>query len=133
MMRNLFTLSIFILAGTLVPFVSGCKETSKANSVSQPAVMNTSYKKYHLTGLILAKSTQTNEVTIKEGKIPGFMPAMTMVYKVKDPAVAQEVQPGDQISADLLVPSDSDNYLLDSVVITAQPARDFKLSTLPSH
>lgn len=111
----------------------GCREKKAAVVTPMTATATTEYKKYHLNGLVLAKSTQTNEITIKEGEIQGFMPAMTMVYKAKDPAVVEEVRPGDEISADLLVPSDSDNYLLDDVVITAQAARDFKISALPAH
>lgn len=30
------------------------------------------------------------------------MPAMTMSYKVRDPAVAQELKPGEMIAADLI-------------------------------
>ncbi|HUN84223.1 MAG TPA: SCO family protein [Terracidiphilus sp.] len=61
------------------------------------------------------------------------MPAMTMVYKVKNPGDVQKVKPGDEITADVLVPSDSDNYLLDQVVITSEKRRKLPPAMLPPH
>ena len=37
---------------------------------------------------------------MKHEDIPGFMPAMTMPYKVKDPGAVQDVQPGDVITGE---------------------------------
>ena len=39
---------------------------------------------------------------------PGFMDAMTMPYKLKDPSILSELHPGDVITADLLVSQDAD-------------------------
>jgi hypothetical protein len=44
---------------------------------------------YQLTGQILVVKHETNEVLVKHEDIPGFMPAMTMPYAVKDPATHQ--------------------------------------------
>ena len=49
----------------------------------------TSTKKYRLQGEIVSKSIATNEITVKHGDIPGFMPAMAMPYHVKDPAAGE--------------------------------------------
>jgi protein SCO1/2 len=40
---------------------------------------------------------------VKHGDIPGFMPAMTMPYKVGDPKLLADKQPGDLITATLVV------------------------------
>ena len=56
-------------------------------------------RKYPLQGEVVGKNIATNEITVKHGDIPGFMMAMAMPYRVKDPAVVQEVQPGDKIAA----------------------------------
>ncbi len=55
-------------------------------------------KKYALQGEVVAKNPTTGEITVNHGDIPGFMPAMAMPYRVKDPAVVQELQPGDRIA-----------------------------------
>ncbi|HUQ86673.1 MAG TPA: SCO family protein [Vicinamibacterales bacterium] len=58
---------------------------------------------YQLTGQILVVKPETNEVLVKHQDIPGFMPAMTMPYVVKDPALIKERVAGDLITATLVV------------------------------
>ena len=75
-------------------------------------------------------------VTVREGiltldheAVPGFMGAMTMPYKLKDPAVSSELHPGDRIAATILVRKDSDGFtdpILDEIVVTAQARPDYK-------
>src|SRR5262249_53215382 len=60
-------------------------------------------KEYQLKGQILDVKPETNEVLVKHGDIPGFMPAMTMPYKVEDRKVLAGSQPGDLITATLVV------------------------------
>ncbi|MEO8679396.1 MAG: copper-binding protein [Vicinamibacterales bacterium] len=61
---------------------------------------------YALQGQILAVKPETREVLVKHEDIPGFMPAMTMAYTVKDAALLKDRQPGDLISATLKVSSE---------------------------
>lgn len=75
-------------------------------------------KTYPLQGEIVGKNVTTSEITVNHGDIPGFMPAMTMPYRVKDPAVLQELQPGDKIAAEVLVSKDGNDYWLEDVRIT---------------
>jgi protein SCO1/2 len=60
-------------------------------------------KEYQLQGQILDVKPETNEVLVKHGDIPGFMPAMTMPYKVGDGKILADKQPGDLITATLVV------------------------------
>jgi protein SCO1/2 len=60
-------------------------------------------KQYQLQGQILDIKPQTNEVLVRHGDIPGFMPAMTMPYKVEDAKLLADKQPGDLITATLVV------------------------------
>jgi len=60
-------------------------------------------KEYQLTGQILDMKPETSEVLVKHGDIPGFMPAMTMPYKVGDAKILADKQPGDLITATLVV------------------------------
>ena len=60
-------------------------------------------KEYQLHGQILDIKPGTNEVLVKHGDIPGFMPAMTMPYTVGDAKLLAGKQPGDLIDATLVV------------------------------
>ncbi|MEO7157072.1 MAG: SCO family protein, partial [Vicinamibacterales bacterium] len=55
---------------------------------------------------ILVVKHDTNEVLVKHEDIPGFMPAMTMPYAVKDPAIIKDRAAGDVITATLEVAPD---------------------------
>jgi protein SCO1/2 len=80
-------------------------------------------KQYSLLGQVMAKDQAAGQLTVKHDDIPGFMPAMTMPYRVKDPAAMQDVQPGDKIVADLISVSGAKDYWLQSVRIVDQSGR----------
>ena len=61
---------------------------------------------YQLTGQVLAVRPETNEILVRHEDIPGFMPAMTMPYKVKDPGLLNGRVPGDLVTATLQVAPD---------------------------
>jgi protein SCO1/2 len=82
-------------------------------------------KHYDLRGRVLSTGTET--VTVSHEDIPGLMPAMTMPYRVKDPAEFAKIEPGDSITADLVVGANKTNWL-ERVVITDRSGRD----SLPS-
>jgi protein SCO1/2 len=58
---------------------------------------------YQLKGQILAVRPETRELLVKHEDIPGFMPAMTMPYTVKDAALLDDRAAGDLITATLVV------------------------------
>ena len=58
---------------------------------------------YQLTGQVLAVRPETKEILVKHDDIPGFMPAMTMPYAVKDARLLEGRAPGDLITATLVV------------------------------
>jgi protein SCO1/2 len=60
-------------------------------------------RQYELHGQILAIRHDHNEVLIKHGDIDGFMPGMTMPFKVRDAALLQGKEPGDLVKASLAV------------------------------
>jgi protein SCO1 len=60
-------------------------------------------KQYELKGQILSLKPEDQEVLVKHEDIPGFMPAMTMPYKVKSASLLEGRQPGDLITATLEV------------------------------
>lgn len=68
---------------------------------------------YPLRGQILAieqpRPDGRRQFTVKHEDIPNFMPAMTMPYSVKEPA--DPVQPGDLVTATLVLHPTGDAYL----------------------
>jgi protein SCO1/2 len=74
-------------------------------------------------------STDANHVVLDHEAVPGFMEAMTMAYKLKDPSVISELHPGDRITANIIVQQDDAGYRdpqLDNIVVIAQARPDYK-------
>jgi protein SCO1/2 len=61
---------------------------------------------YELQGQILAIQADTSTVLIKHGDIAGFMPGMTMPFRVRDARLLAGKAPGDLVTARLMVGSD---------------------------
>jgi protein SCO1/2 len=78
-----------IVAGALVACV-GC------SSAPEP-------RRYEVRGQILSVDPARREVLVDHEDIKGFMPAMTMPYKVNDPALLEDKKPGDLFTATLVV------------------------------
>jgi protein SCO1 len=108
-----------------IAMISGCHRTvpnhSGDNASSGPV------KQYSVMGVIVSTDVTRGDVTIDSEAIPGFMGAMTMPYKVKDPNVLQDLHPGDHMMGQLLV-SDA-GTVLDQIVITQQAKPDYKPKT----
>jgi protein SCO1/2 len=60
-------------------------------------------KHYLILADVISTAPQKKLITVKHGDIPGLMPAMTMTYQVVDRQQIERLQPGDKISADLVV------------------------------
>ena len=74
-------------------------------------------------------STDATYVTLDHEAVPGFMDAMTMPYKLKDPTVVGELHPGDRITARIVVQQDAAGFRdpeLDNIVVIAQARPDYK-------
>lgn len=119
--------SIFytILAAFLV---AGCHSGPKTNSTTSA---DSNYKTYKLRGKIVSTDPAKGEITIAHEAIPGFMEAMTMPYKLKNPSIASDLHPGDVITADLLVSQSEDaDVVLDHIVVVGQGKPDYRPTSL---
>jgi protein SCO1 len=87
------------------------------------------HKNYQLTGLVVGKNNLTHEIIVKHEDIPGFMPAMTMPYTVKDTTSFSSVQPGDRIAATLVVAGGGGNFWLENLKIEDSSQRGQVLET----
>ena len=61
-----------------------------------------SKKTYTFHGKVEAVDNNTKSLKVNGEEVKGWMAAMTMDYKVDDPAVLKKVKPGDQIMATVL-------------------------------
>jgi protein SCO1/2 len=108
--------------------VTGCRSGQRGAPAS---AANPSFKVYHLRGKVVSTNASTGEVTLNHEAIPGFMEAMTMPYKLKDPGILSELHPGDVITADVLVSQGADaEVVLDHIVVVAQGMPDYRPAVL---
>jgi protein SCO1 len=67
-------------------------------------------REYEMKGQILAVDHESRTLTIRHDDIQGFMPAMTMPFRVRDTRQLQDRVPGDLVRATLIV-TETDAYL----------------------
>jgi protein SCO1/2 len=63
----------------------------------------TNEKRYPIKGIVVAVNKTEYTATIKQEVIPGYMPGMTMDFKIKNAADLQAMKPGDQITGTLVI------------------------------
>jgi Cu/Ag efflux protein CusF len=67
---------------------------------------------------VLSVDAQRHRAVIDHKAIPGLMAAMTMAYPVRDARALQQLVPGQQITADVVVTADS--LWLEHIVVLAK-------------
>ncbi|HEX3436783.1 MAG TPA: SCO family protein [Pseudacidobacterium sp.] len=121
MIRNFSTICGAIAVFCLL--LGGCQKKSPQEPQT---VSDAGAKHYPVRGKIVTVDAQRGEIILDAAAIPGYMEAMTMPYKLKNPNIISELHPGDTITATLIATSDSD--FLDEIVIIAQAKPDYKPS-----
>ncbi len=122
MPRNPLSLLFFLCLLAVLP-IAGCHQSSPPASPGASA----SLKSFPVRGEVV--STDATHVTLDHEAVPGFMEAMTMPYKLKDPSIVSELHPGDRITATIRVQQDEGGYHdaeLDNIVVVAQAKPDYK-------
>lgn len=101
-----------IRVGLVMACLVGCERTPPAG---------TQVKTYRLVGVVRDVKEKEGVVSIRHEKIPGFMDAMTMPFTLKDRAILEELQPGDEVEGTLRVESEHEivkDYELADLVVT---------------
>jgi len=108
-----------ICLSTLLAFSAACNRGASSASHTQGGT-----KRYALKGKVISISKQAGNASIYNEPIAGFMDPMAMPYTIKPPAMLDQLQPGDSITADVVV--EPDQYWLENVQVTAhsQPPAD---------
>lgn len=106
---------LFILA--LAILVAGCQKPaqSESNSANQ--------KRYDLRGTVVSVDKIQKRAKIDHEDIPGFMERMTMEFPIHENWVWDDLVPGVQVRAELVVDSSAkDPYWLEKISIVANSA-----------
>lgn len=112
-----------ILAIILLIVVTGCHRPAPAVQPDD----DSQFTVYPLHGKIVSTNSATGEVMIDHQAIPGFMEAMTMPYKLRDPGIIGELHPGDVVNADVMVPKNpAGDVVVDHFVVVGQAKPDYK-------
>jgi protein SCO1 len=106
-------LALFSLCG-LLAFSAACNR-----GPSQPGAANAqpAAKRYPFKGKVISVDKQAGTANIGNEPITGFMDEMIMPYTLKPASTLDQLQPGDSISADVVVAPDK--YWLENVKVTA--------------
>jgi protein SCO1 len=83
---------LFALALILSLSAAACRGTSQSQ-----------VRRYHLKGTVVQVDKSQQHLVVNHEEIPGFMAAMAMPYPVVDARSLDELSPGDQITADVVV------------------------------
>jgi protein SCO1 len=105
---------IQIKSGSIASILMLCVSSLLASCKNSPTT-------YTLTGRVISKQSATQQLIIDNDNIPGFMPAMTMPYDVKDPEGFGKVQPSDIIRADVVV-APGNKFWLERIIVTGKGA-----------
>lgn len=105
---------------------AGCH--SAATKANGGSAAQGAWRQFPVRGRVV--STDATHVVLEHEAVPGFMDAMTMPYRLKDPSVVSELHAGDRISATILARQTPDGEFsdpeLEDIVVTAQARPDYK-------
>ena len=85
-------LATVLLLSCITVLVAGCRRHPSANE-----------KRYPINGKVVAVDKNDRTATIEHEDIVGYMPAMTMPFKIKNDADLEMMKPGDQVTGNLVV------------------------------
>lgn len=103
---TLLFISVFLFAA--------CKSPTDSTNVS------TATERYQIKGKVISVDKAAKTASIKHEDIPGLMPAMTMDFLIKEDWVWDDLLPGSEIRAELVVDKQAkDPYWLEKIGILA--------------
>lgn len=127
-LRNLSNTFLVLLAGTCAACGRqdrSAPPTADGDSASAPSrargKADRTTKEYRLAGVVRGVDRETGQVRIHHDEIPGFMPAMTMPFSIKDQNVISKLKVGNAVEGTLRVEEEdgavSDYELIDLAVV----------------
>ena len=112
--RIILLMRYYVLLFAAIAVLAGCGGSVKTDNASANA------KRYPFKGRVTAVDRDAKKATVEHDAIPGFMEAMTMDFPVHADWVWDDLKPGSDIRAELVVDNAAkDPYYLENVGIVA--------------
>lgn len=106
----------FILLVLVLSLVVACSKTDR------PASASPNERHYPLIGKVVAVNKEKKSATIEHKDIPGYMEAMTMEFPIHADWVWNDLTPGSEIHAELVVDNNAkDPFWLENIGIVSAP------------
>jgi Cu/Ag efflux protein CusF len=106
-------LALFFLLALLALSTACNRGTSQPSATTSQSPA----KRYPLKGKVISLDKPAGSANINNEPIPNFMDQMVMPYPIKPPAELDQLQPGDSITADVVV-AEPGKYWLENIKIT---------------
>lgn len=115
--RTIAICAAFLVSGVFA--IAGCaKSGSQQAAGQQSADQSANVKRYKLVGKIVSLDWNQKTLTVDGQDIPGFMAAMVMPYPVLKANQMNGLEPGDEITADIVVDQKDSSAHLENIVVT---------------
>jgi len=101
-------LPLVVLAAALL--TSACDKTPRSGAPPPSAVAHTNRQVFQVKGVVISLKPAQSQVEIKHEEVPGYMPAMTMPFDVKDTNEMAGLEPGDPVSFRMIV-TDTEGWI----------------------
>src|SRR5262245_35131029 len=98
-------LSLLILVAAL-----SCGRAPSPPKPTTSTAKGTNQQVFQVKGAIVSVKPGEKEIVIKHEDVPGYMPAMTMPFDVKDPKELAGLVPGDVVSFRMIV-TDTEGWI----------------------
>src|SRR5690242_16200754 len=94
-------LKLYVLLLVILTALTGCERSATA---SKPLnTQNVASKSFQVKGVVISVTPKEKSIEIKHEAIPGYMPAMTMPFDVKDVKELSGLKAGDLVSFRMVV------------------------------
>jgi protein SCO1/2 len=113
----MFAAALLVLAGAIAGCSKPVKEEAGTPQAKQQEAEENA-KRYKLVGKIVSIDWNQKTLTVDGQDIPGFMAAMVMPYPVLKANQMNGLEPGDEITADVVVNQQDSSAHLENIVVT---------------
>ncbi len=111
---NLLAARFLLCSCVLLVFSAACNR-----SKPQPETSSSAAKRYPFKGKIISVDKNASTANIDNEPIAGFMDPMIMPYSFKPASALDQLQPGDTITADVVVQAADNKYWLENVKVVS--------------
>ena len=108
---------IYFLLFAVILAAAGCQKAAETTPTASPNA-----KRYPFKGKVVSVNREKRTAEIDHEEIPGYMEAMTMSFPIHQDWVWDELKPGAEVTAELVVDNSAkDPYWLENIGIIAAP------------